>query len=397
MNPFTIADVRAFTVVETGSGGDYHDRQEGHWLIDSLIATPMSRYEEYKKSRKSWGIAALGSFVVEIETESGVTGVCTGFGGDPACFIIEQHFRRFLIGADVRDTARLWDQMFRASLPYGRKGLALGALSCVDLALWDAQGLVRGEPVYKLIGGATKKEIPVYCTGPRPDLAKEMGFWGAKVPLPHGPDGHDGLRANRDFLARHRAAVGPDFPLMVDCYMALNVPYAIDLAYAIRDLGINWLEECLHPDDFDGHRLLKERAPWMKLTTGEHEYSRYGFRKLIEGRSIDILQPDMMWLGGLTEALRVSAMAAAYDIPVIPHGSGAYSYHFVMAQPHSPLCEYLITSPDADRVAPVFGGLFENEELPRDGRIRPSDEPGFGLRLRKGTDAVALRRPHPAS
>lgn len=396
MNRFEIVDVRAYAFSQPGVGGDYHDRGQGHWLIDSLIATPMSGYAEYKRSRKSWGIAVLGSILVEVETKSGTVGLATGLGGEPACFLIERHFRRFLLGADCRDTARLWDQMFRASMPYGRKGLALAAISAVDLALWDAQGLIRGEPVWRMIGGETKPEIPVYCTGPRPDLARQMGFWGAKVPLPHGPaDGPEGLERNRAFLAEHRRKVGPDFPLMVDCYMSLNVPYAIDLANAVRDLGIYWLEECLHPDDFDGHRLLKERVPWMKWTSGEHEYTRYGFRKLIEGRSIDILQPDMMWLGGLTEALRVSAMAAAYDIPVVPHGSGAYSYHFVMAQPHSPFCEYLITSAEANRIEPVFGTLFENEQLPENGRIRPSDEPGFGLRLREG--AVALDRPYGGS
>ncbi len=396
MHRFEIVDIRAYAFSVPGAGGDYHDREQGHWLIDSLIATPMSGYAEYKRSRKSWGIAVLGSILVEVETRSGAIGLATGLGGEPACFLIERHFRRFLIGADCRDTNRLWDQMFRASLPYGRKGIALAAISAADLALWDAQGRIRGEPVYRMIGGETKPEIPVYCTGPRPDLAKEMGFWGGKVPLPHGPsDGPEGLEQNRAFLAEHRRKVGPGFPLMVDCYMSLNVPYAIDLANAVRDLGIYWLEECLHPDDFDGHRLLKERVPWMKWTSGEHEYTRYGFRKLIEGRSIDILQPDMMWLGGLTEALRVSAMAAAYDIPVVPHGSGPYSYHFVMAQAHSPFCEYLITSADASRIEPVFGTLFENEELPENGRIRPSDEPGFGLRLRQG--AVELQRPHAGS
>ena len=396
MNPFRIADVRAYSLSEPGVGGDYHDRAQGHWLVDSLISTPMSVYPEYKESRTSWGIAVLGSLVVEIETESGVVGVATGFGGDPACFLIEKHFRRFLVGADIRDTARLFDQMFRASMPYGRKGLTLAAISVVDLALWDAQGIVRGEPVYKLIGGETKDEIPLYCTGPRPDIAKELGFWGGKVPLPHGPgDGRDGLRANRDFLADHRARVGEEFPLMVDCYMSLDVPYAIDLANTVRDLNMNWLEECLHPDDFDGHRLLKERVPWMKWTTGEHEYSRYGFRKLIETRSVDILQPDMMWLGGLTEAMRVAAMAAAYDIPVVPHGSGVYSYHYVMALPHSPFCEYLITSADAETVEPVFGGLFEGEVMPVDGKVRPTDEPGFGMKLRK--DAHNLKRPYAAS
>jgi L-rhamnonate dehydratase len=220
-----------------------------------------------------------------------------------------------------------------------------------------------------------------------------MGFWGGKVPLPYSPaDGQAGLKENVRFLEAHRAEVGDDFPLMVDCYMSLDVPYAVELANAIRHLNINWLEECLQPDDFDGHKLLKERAPWIKWTTGEHEYSRYGFRKLIEGRSVDIIQPDMMWMGGLTEAMRVAAMAAAYDIPVIPHGSGAYSYHYVMALPHSPFCEYLITSPKADRIEPVFGGLFENEELPVDGKIRPSDEPGFGLKLSR--DKVRLERPY---
>lgn len=396
MNKFRIADVRAHIIEQSGSGGDYHDQAKGHWLIDSLIANPMSGYADYKASRTSWGIAVLGSILIEVETEDGTIGIATGLGGPPACFMVERHFRRFLIGADIRDVALLWDQMYRASMPYGRKGVTLAAISVVDLALWDAVGLVRGEPVYKMIGGATKPDIPLYCTGPRPDLAREMGFWGGKVPLPHGPsDGPQGLRDNYAFLADHREKAGTDFPLMVDCYMALTVPYAVDLAEAVRDLDIYWLEEVLPPDDFDGHTLLKQRVPWMRWTTGEHEYSRYGFRKLIETRAVDILQPDMMWLGGLTEALRVSAMAAAYDIPVVPHGSGAYSYHFVMAQPHSTFCEYLISSPAGDTLEPVFGTLFDGEILPEGGRIHPGDAPGFGLTLNR--DAAQLSRPYPES
>ncbi len=388
-----IVDLRAYTVAEKGAGGEYHDRPQGHWLVDSLIANPMSGYPEYRASRTSWGIGVLGSIVVEVETAGGIIGVATGLGGDPACFLIEKHFRRFVVGSDVRDTARIWDQMFRASLPYGRKGLALAALSVVDLALWDVLGLLRNEPVYKLIGGETREAIAVYQTGPRADLSKEMGFMGAKVPLPHGPaDGLEGLKANVAFLAAQRDAVGPDFPLMVDCYMALDVPYAVDLAKAVEPLGIYWLEECLPPDDVDGYRLLKARVPTMRWTTGEHEYTRYGFRRLIAERAIDILQPDVMWVGGLTELLRISAMAAAYDIPVVPHGSGAYSYHFVMSQPHSPFVEYLNTSPDGDRILPVFGNLFVDEPLPRDGRVRPPDAPGWGLELNR--EAVTLHRPY---
>jgi L-rhamnonate dehydratase len=386
-----IIDLRSYLVGRGGGGGDYHDRAKGHWLIDTLIANPMSGYPEYKASRTSWGIAALGSIVVEIETKGGVIGVATGLGGPPACFMIENHFRRFLIGAEPRDVNRIWDQLYRASLPYGRKGVTVAAISVVDLALWDLLGRLRDEPVYAMIGGATRDWLSLYCTGPRPETYKRQGFWGGKVPLPHGPaDGPAGLKKNVEFLAAHRAAVGPDFPLMVDCYMSLDVGYAVDLAQALARLNIHWIEEPLSPDDIEGHRILKQRCPQTRWTTGEHEYSRYGFRALIEERAIDILQPDLMWMGGLTEALRVSAMAAAYDIPVAPHGSGAYSYHFVQSQPHLPFCEYVNMSAGGDTLEPVFGALFEGEDLPENGRVRPSDRPGFGMTLKRD---VGLSRP----
>ena len=387
-----IVDVRAYVVEARGAGGDYHDRDTGHWLIDTLIANPMSGYPQYKASRTSWGIAVLGSIVVEIETRSGKIGVATGLGGPPACFMIEKHFRRFVVGAEPRDINRIWDQIYRASTPYGRKGITVAALSVVDLALWDLLGILRDEPVYALIGGSTRDAIALYCTGPRPDVAKEQGFWGGKVPLPHGPaDGPAGLKENVEFLAAHRERVGPDFPLMVDCYMALDVPYAVSLAEALKPLGIYWIEEPLPPDDVEGHRILKARCPDTRWTAGEHEYTRYGFRSLIEGRALDILQPDLMWMGGLTEALRVSAMASAYDIPVVPHGSGAYSYHFVQSQPNIPFSEYVNTSPGGDAIEPVFGTLFDGDDVPIDGQITPSDRPGFGLTLRR--DAVNLARP----
>lgn len=94
----------------------------------------------------------------------------------------------------------------------------------VDLAIWDLLGKIRKEPIYKMIGGRTKKDIPLYLTGPKPEVAQKLGFWGGKVPLPHGPpDGHKGMKANVEFLKAHREKVGPDFPIMVDCYMSLDV------------------------------------------------------------------------------------------------------------------------------------------------------------------------------
>lgn len=385
-----IVDVRTYLVSGEGEGGDYHVQPKGHWIIDTTISNPMSAYAEYKDSRTSWGIGALGSILVEVEDEQGNIGVSTGFGGEPACYLIEKHFKRFIVGQETHNLNLMWDQMFRASMFYGRKGIPLAAISVVDLAVWDLLGIERQEPVWAMIGGKVRDEISFYCTGPRPEEAKKMGFWGGKVPLPYGPsDGHVGIRKNVEFLATHRETVGPDFPLMVDCYMSLTVPYIIELAKACEHININWWEEVLHPDDNDGYKLIKQAHPDKKFTTAEHEYSRYGFRQLITDRAVDIIQPDVMWLGGMTELLKVSAMAAAYDLAVVPHGSGPYSSHFVITQTHSHFCEYIANSPDGKSVMPVFGNLFIGEELPVDGKIGLSDKPGFGMTL---NPEAALKR-----
>ncbi|KAH7908842.1 enolase C-terminal domain-like protein [Hygrophoropsis aurantiaca] len=379
----TITAVKTYLIGGQGDGADYHSQSRGHWIIDTPIANPMSRYSDYKTSRVQWGIDVLGTFCVELHASDGTTGFATGLGGPPACWIVQQHLKRFLVGADPRDTNLLWDQMYNATLFYGRKGLPVAVISCVDLAIWDLLGKIRGEPVYKLIGGRTKEHLSLYSTGPLAVEAQRLGFWGGKVPLPYGPDEVDGLRKNYEFLAEQRRQVGPDFPLMVDCYMSLTVQYAIELATKCLPLNINWWEEVLHPDDEDGFKRLKAALPQLKWTTGEHEYTRYGFRKLLETRSIDILQPDVTWVGGLTELLKISAHAAAYDIPVVPHASSCYSYHFALSQTNTPFAEIVCNAPDGKSVQPSFGKLFLNEPVPRNGRIEVSDlaGPGFGLKL----------------
>lgn len=380
---FRIRDVRVWIVSKSSKGGDYFNQGAGeHWLVDSQISNPMSSYADYRDKRVSWGIGVLGSILVEIEAEDGTVGLATGTGGVPAAWLIVHHFSRFLVGQDARRVNLIWDQLYRASLPYGRKGIPIMAISAVDLALWDLQGKVRGEPVYNLIGGLCRDEISFYCTGPQAGAIKEMGFWGAKVPLPHGPsEGPEGLQRNVAFLHRHRQDVGAGFPLMVDCYMSLNVPYAIELAEACKGLDIYWWEEVLSPEDVEGYRQIRRAHPTLKWTTGEHEYTRFGFRPLIEERLIDILQPDVMWVGGLTELLRIAAHASTLDIPVIPHGSGPYSYHFIASQTGIPNCEYVATSADGRSILPVFGDLFDGEDVPRNGRIQMSEAPGFGMTI----------------
>jgi len=135
----------------------------------------------------------------------------------------------------------LWDIMYRASMNYGRKGLTIQAISAVDLALWDCAGKLRNEPVYKLLGGATKGKLPCYATCYNPAQCKKLGFVGAKFTLPYGPaDGDEGMRKNIQRIAEVRESVGPDFPLMIDCYMALTVTYTLKLIELAKPYNIKW-------------------------------------------------------------------------------------------------------------------------------------------------------------
>lgn len=389
----TIREVRAFTV--RGGGGDYHDQADGHW-IDGQIATPMSRYPEYRQTRKSFGIDVLGSLVVEVEASDGTVGFAVTTGGEIGAFIVERHLARFADGKPVTEIELIWDQMYSATLFYGRKGIVVNAISGVDLALWDLLAKVRKEPVHQLLGGAVRDELVFYATGVRPDLAKDMGFIGGKMPLVHGPaDGEDGMRRNIEHLAAMRSRVGPDFWLMFDCWMGLDLDYATRLAIEARAHDLKWLEECLPPDDYWGYAQLRKNLPaGMLLTTGEHEATRWGFRMLLEMGCADILQPDVGWCGGMTELVRISALADSHGVLVIPHGSSVYSYHFVAARHNSPFAEFLMMSPKADRVVPMFTPLLLGEPVPVGGRLKTSllDAPGFGVAL---DPACKLHRPHP--
>eukprot|EP01126_Amoeba_proteus_P014676 TRINITY_DN16496_c0_g1_i2.p1 TRINITY_DN16496_c0_g1~~TRINITY_DN16496_c0_g1_i2.p1 ORF type:complete len:313 (-),score=53.71 TRINITY_DN16496_c0_g1_i2:56-994(-) len=287
--------------------------------------------------------------------------------------------------------------MYRSTLNYGRKGLPIQAISAVDLALWDVLGKLRKEPVYNLLGGRTKQRLPVYATTSRPDLAQKMGFVGAKFPLPYGPvEGDVGMKKNIERIKLVRNSVGPDFPIMIDCYMALTTSYTIELCRRIdREVenGVKWVEEFLPPDDYAGYKEVKKKVTTTLLTCGEHEYTRYGFRMLLENNCVDVLQPDITWVGGLTEAKKIVSMASAYDIPVIPHGSSVYSYHLQYAFTNCPMAEFLVLSPKADKVTPLFGQLFLDEPLPHDGYVvLDSKKFGFGFTL---NPEIRLMGPHP--
>jgi L-rhamnonate dehydratase len=409
-----IKEVRALVSRADGYGAsDMHDTPETHWILGQTaadqswnfedthppIANPMSRFPQYSGSRKSWGVANVPSVIVEIENEKGLIGIGLSTGGEAAAFIIEKHLSMFVEGQCASDRSYIWDQLWRASIHYGRKGLALHAISAIDLALWDLYGKEVNEPVYNLMGGRTMERVPVYGTTSRPDIAKTLGFLGAKVPLPYGPSaGAPGMKGNIAYIESWRKKVGGDFPLMLDCYMALDVDYAAELAYSLKPYNIRWIEEPLMPDDYAGHAKLGKKFESMRgcasFATGEHEYTQFGFQQLIDS-GVELLQPDVMWMGGPTEFSKVVALASAQSVALVPHGCGVYGYYMAMAFEHIRMAEFIMMSERADKIEPNFGAMFKSEPLPDHGYIELPTKPGFGLELDR--EKVKLIRPYDRS
>lgn len=403
MSKDRIVDVRtSFIAPPEGEPADREQAEEKpaqinrakHWL-GGKVANPMTRYAEFRDNREA-GIHADdgGTVVVEVESESGAVGVSTTTGLAAAA-IIQQHLARLVKGERASAHTRLWDRMFSSTLRYGRKGLVLHAISAVDLAIWDLHGKVVGEPVHELIGGRIRDAVRVYATGPRPETAARLGFAGAKLPLTYAPcEGEEGFRANVEIAERARESVPDDFPLMYDCWMALDVDYAVRLAHAVAPLGFVWLEEPLPPDDYAGLRRIRDRMPpTMMLNTGEHEYTAHGFRLLCEA-GVDVVQPDLGWCGGMTEVLRIAAVAQTYGVKVIPHTCGMPNYHFVVTQPGGDLAEFPVLSATGDDVAPQHAPLLLGEDVPKNGRLTVSDKPGFGLTLNPEITLVPALETH---
>ena len=348
------------------------------------VANPMSVYPKYKAKRSLFFPDPDGvpSFTVEIETDKGIKGYGTGGpGGGP---IVEGHLKKLLLGENALNVERLWDIMWRSTLHYGRKGVAVNAISGVDLALWDIMGKAWGLPVYRLLGGETKQRIPCYCTGNDIEQHVQFGYKKLKLALPHGPaDGREGIRKNVALVKRAREAVGSDGEIMMDCWMALTERYTLELAEAFEPYRVYWLEECLPPDDYEGFGRLREQIKSTRIVTGEHVYTRYGFRQLLEHRAAEIWQPDINWCGGLTELRRIGALAATYDIPVILHGGGRHEgVHYLMANPDSPWAEMFMPAPGGpDTVYERYEEDYRLTRGPEGIYTRPSENPGFGLEI----------------
>ena len=342
-----ITDVSA-TKVSTDSWGEF---------VEFPLVTVMSKYDEYNnahgdnpQARRKW-MGPVGDVVVEVETDAGITGVGHGNWATGAiATIVDETLSKLVVGEDPRQREKLWDVMYRATIPFGRKGAAVEAISAVDLALWDIAGKEADKPVYELLGGPVKDEIPCYASNLHPvDLDTleeealdyvEQGFDAMKLRFQHGPEaGRQGMERNEEVVKTVRDAVGHDIKVAGDAYMGWTVRYAKKMLQRLEKYDMEWVEEPVIPDDLDGYAEIRASTD-TPISGGEHEFTRWGYKEMLEKEAVDILQPDVHRMGGLTELLRVDAMASAHDVPVIPHSGTNPHLHFIAASTNSPMAEY---------------------------------------------------------
>jgi L-rhamnonate dehydratase len=353
----------------------------GAWSASAAeVANPMSIYPKYKPRRSLFMADKVPGFTVEISTNKGIKGY--GSGGTGGGAFVEGHLAKLLIGEDPFNVEKLWDIMWRSTMYYGRAGAVVHAISGCDVALWDLIGNALAMPVYKLLGGETKDRIPAYGTGNEIEHTVKLGFKRIKLAIPFGPaDGIEGMRKNVELVRRAREALGRDGDIMLDCWMAWTEPYTLQMAEMVEPYRVYWMEECLQPHEYEAFGRLNAQIKSTRIATGEHEYTVYGFRQLLDHRGASIWQPDMHWCGGVTEARRIAALASAYDIPVIPHSGGERdTVHLVMATRNCPWAE-MVFPPAPGGPEEVYRRYKEDNNLtegPEGLYTRPFDKPGFG-------------------
>ena len=292
--------------------------------------------------------------LIEVETDEGLTGWGECFGpGNIALAnrtIVQDVIRPMILGHSPLDRDVLWHKTYNLMRDHGQKGMPMQALSGVDIALWDIAGKVANLPLYQLIGGAHRKQIPVYGYGmmlrpePLEDLTarfkeearaiKDMGFVATKMKVGLGP------RADIKLAEAVRRGIGDDFRFMVDANHCYTTSDAFAVGRALEDLGAYWFEEPIAPEDLQGYRELRAGLN-VNISGGEAEFNRWGWRSLLESRGLDIAQPEVCALGGISEYLRVLALCHAHFTPVVNHVWGsavavATNMHLLASMPDLP-------------------------------------------------------------
>ncbi|HEX4054221.1 MAG TPA: mandelate racemase/muconate lactonizing enzyme family protein [Tepidisphaeraceae bacterium] len=356
--------------------------------------------------------SAQDDFVIVINTDERISGigetdtnpwVARACVNSPGTHCMGLGLREMLIGEDPLQTERIWQKLYSGSKMTGRRGALICAMGAIDMALWDIKGKALDQPVYQLLGGAVKDRITPYAsllpTGntlsayrqsliDKAIAAKKSGFTAAKLEVCiNGPYTHNGLHEDDadvvEIVAACREALGPDFVLMVDvAYCWSNARQALQILKKLEPYKLFFLETPLNIDDLDGYRYLHDHSP-IRIAAGEWQNTHWEFLDLADRGMVDVLQPDVGRVGGLTEAMRVGQIAADRGRLIVPHcwktGIGiAASVHLAATLQHCPYVEFL---PGNLSESPLRQSLVEDEIYLQGGQIALPEKPGLGIDL----------------
>lgn len=319
--------------------------------------------------------------VLEIETDDGVSGICIGAGlGGSVPSLAE-----LILGRNPLATGYLWDLAYRRNLG-STPGTFMSNLAAIDIALWDLKSKHLGSPVCELLGGPAREEIPVYAMmrdySKEPEEVKRVttehvaaGYRAFKWYPSYGPlDGEEGKRKTMAVVEAIREAGGPDIEIMLDCWKSWDVPYTIDMAHRLEDCRLRWIEEPVFQYQFEAYREIRRQVR-VPISGGEQLYTLWMFRKLLEMGGVDIAQPDPVWCGGITQAVRIIDLAQAFDTPVVMHVVQLpvnLQITAAMPPPVVPMVEY-----------PTFNARFGGQYFskypvhPENGMLKPPLRPGL--------------------
>ena len=324
---------------------------------------------------------------LRIKTDAGVEGLYGPIDKE-AAIVVDQQLKSFLTGKDPLAVETLWDQMYRLNR-HSRAGHFMMAISAVDNALWDLRGRYFGAPVYRLLGGPARPAVEAYgsclgysiepeAAGARAAELKKNGFRHQKWFFAYGPgDGTEGLKKNLALVRALREAARDDTEIMFDAFMGWDLNYALAWAKQAERYRPRWIEEAFPPDKLESFAELR-RATSIPVASGEHFYGRWEVNRYLRAGALNVVQADPEWCGGVSELVKICAIASLYDAHVVPHGHSLHAaLHVVAAQSPAvcPLVEYLIL-----KMATYYH--FEKEPLRVvNGRIALPERPGFGIKL----------------
>ncbi len=352
-------------------------------LYDEFRIAGFTKQDNLPVETKEGEIHITGRFLY-IDTDEYLSGIIGPIALTPALIAIRM--KDLLIGQDPLSTSKVWDIMYRNSV-HGRKGETMMAISAIDCALWDLKGKWLNQPVYRLLGGPTRDEIPAYIStlsySIEPEMAYErakifyqQGYIGQKWFFRHGlSSGREGFSKNVELVRTVREAVGEEYNLFFDAWMSWDVKYTLEIANKIKIYNPCWIEEPVMPDKTEQLKEITSKSPIL-IAGGEHEYTRWGFYNLLKHCALNIIQPDPIWAGGITEIINICSLASVFDIPVIPHGESIASCVHIIASQTSNICPMV---ENLEKYNQGWQYFLENPVTPNNGFIKLDPRPGLGI------------------